>query len=181
MLNWELQRGFSFIEMITTLLLVSVIVAISAPSYLESQKTALIKKTTIELLSMFEVGQSEALIRRRPVYVHYLPSSSNSKDACFALSLNSGAENACNENNGMQKLIIKNENKITVTEPKKTTPTKLFYFSSIHGLPSVDKTIKFSIDTKKEKVFGILIRRYAGVRGCSNAFVTGWETCETSR
>ena len=176
-MNWELKRGFSLIEMVTSLFVVSVLISISVPSYLESQKSALIKKEAIELLLMLEVGQTEALKRRVPIHVHYVPTQKK-QEGCFALSLIAEADAArCDDNNGMKKFDLKNKDYLQVLVPSGTEPEKIFYFSPINGSPSENKTIKFTIDNDLEKVSGVLVRRYTGLQGCSHSSATGWKTC----
>ena len=176
-MNWELQRGFSLIEMVTSLLVISILISISIPSYLESQKSALIKKEAIELLTVLEIGQTEALKRRVPIFVHYVPKK-DKNNACIALSLtDEEGEARCDDNNGMKKFDLKNKDYLQVLDPKDTSPKKIFYFSPINGSPSTDKTIRFTIDNDLEKVSGVLVRRYKGLKGCSHSLVAGWEKC----
>lgn len=163
--------------MIMTLSVLALLLAVSVPSFLSFQKTALIENSAINLLSLFEMAQSEALKQNNEIHVHYIPSTS-STDGCFALSLEPQVnQNKCDDDTGMPTFILKHNTELTVLAPNDTAPRKLFYFSSITGLPSVNITIKFSTDDEIEKISGVLVRKYAGLRGCSNTVIAGWEGC----
>lgn len=150
---------------------------ISIPSYISSQQSSLIENTAIELLSILELGQSEALSKQTNVYVHYIPTTKN-KDGCIALSFNLEENiNRCFDDNGMPKLILKSKSPLVFLEPKILMPQKLFQFSSQTGMPSINETFKLTIDENIKKISGVLVRRYSGLRGCSNSSIPGWEKC----
>lgn len=181
MQNWNRPRGFSLIEMITTLSVLAALIAVAAPSYVSFQKTALIENAAIKLLSLFEIAQSEALKRNKEIYIQYIPSN-RGREGCFALSIDSEInENQCDDDNGMPRFMLKADSKLTVIEPKSNAAMTLFYLSPMTGLPSKNKTIKLTVDSDVEKVSGVLVRRYAGLRGCSDTSITGWETCPTPK
>ncbi|CZF85357.1 hypothetical protein GCE9029_04961 [Grimontia celer] len=174
---WNLQRGFSLIEMITTVSVLAVVTAVAVPTYVSSHKAAVVENKASQLLSVLEVGQSESLRRHRNIYVHYVPSS-ETDNGCIGLSEKSEVANfSCSDSEGLQKVILEKGAMVNVQEPALTDPAKLFYFSPISGMPSNDKTVKLAHGEETGKESGIMIRRYVGLKGCSNTAVTGWESC----
>ncbi|CZF85969.1 pilus assembly FimT family protein [Grimontia marina] len=176
---WNLQRGFSLIEMITTVSVLAVVTAVAVPTYVSSHKAAVVENKASQLLSVLEVGQSESLRRHRNIYVYYVPSSATD-NGCIGLSEKSEVTNfSCTDNEGLQKVILEIGAQVNVQEPEATDPMKLFHFSSINGLPSTNKTVKLAHGDETGKESGILIRQYAGLKACSNTTVTGWESCSS--
>lgn len=179
--NWNRQHGFSLIEMILTLSILTALLAVSAPSYLDSRKTALIENAAMKLLSVLEIGQSEALKRQKEVYVHYIPST-GSDDGCLALSIiDKTSRERCEDNNGMPKFVLKADDEFDIFSKNDKVEKLLFNFSPITGMPSRNTTIQFTTDDKIEKMSGVLVRSYAGLRGCSNTSVKGWEACQNAK
>ncbi|OEE58239.1 prepilin-type N-terminal cleavage/methylation domain-containing protein [Enterovibrio norvegicus FF-454] len=175
--KWNRQLGLSLIEMITTLSVLAVVTAVAVPTYVSSHKTAKVESTTMQLLSVLEVGQSESLKHHRNVYVHYIPVS-NESGGCIGLSEIPEVENfSCSENEGLQKVFLEIDDLVTVQFPVKIEPTKLFYFSHMTGLPSTNSTLKLAAGAEIGKESGILIRRYSGLKGCSNTSVSDWDAC----
>lgn len=174
---WNLQRGFSLIEMITTVSVLAVVTAVAVPSFVNANKTAMVESKATQLLTILEVGQSESIKQHSNIYVHYVPADADS-DGCIGLSHKSNvAEFNCALNEGLQKFVIENSGKVTIQEPSSATAERLFYFSPKTGLPSLDKTVKLAFGTDAGKESGVLIRRYSGIKGCSNTTVAGWEAC----
>ncbi|MBE1277721.1 pilus assembly FimT family protein [Enterovibrio baiacu] len=174
---WNRLRGFSLIEMITTLSVLAVVTAVAVPTYVSSHKTAKVESTAMQLLSVLEVGQSESLKRHRNVYVHYIPAS-NDSDGCIGLSEISEADDfSCSENEGLQKVLLNIDDLVAVQFPVKTEPVKLFHFSHMTGLPSTNTTLKLAAGSETGKESGIMIRQYSGLKGCSNTAVSDWDAC----
>ena len=170
-------RGFSLIEMITTLSVLAVVTAVAVPTYVSSHKTAKVESTAMQLLSVLEVGQSESLKRHRNVYVHYIPVS-NEFGGCIGLSETSDAkEFSCSDNEGFQKFFLDIDDLVAVQSPVETGPVKLFHFSHMTGLPSTNTTLKLSAGSETGKESGIMIRQYSGLKGCSNTAVSDWDAC----
>ncbi|EEY71697.1 hypothetical protein VHA_003558 [Grimontia hollisae CIP 101886] len=157
----------------------AVITAVAVPTYISSHKAAVVESKASQLLSVLEVGQSESLRRHRNIYVHYVPVT-ETDNGCIGLSEKSDVETfSCSDSEGLQKIILEKGAKVNIQEPALTDPAKLFYFSPLSGMPSNDKTVKLAHGEETGKESGIMIRRYMGLKGCSNTTVTGWESCPT--
>lgn len=179
--NWNRPLGFTLIEMITTMSVLAVLIAVSVPSFLSFQRNALIENSAIKLLSLFEIAQSESLKQNNEIHVYYIPST-NVNDGCFGLSFDPKInQNLCDEENGLPRFILKKESELIVLAPSVASAIKLFHFSPITGLPSLNTTIKLIANNETEKISGILVRRYAGIRGCSDTLDKGWDRCPNNK
>ncbi|PKF50596.1 prepilin-type N-terminal cleavage/methylation domain-containing protein [Enterovibrio nigricans] len=174
---WKPFRGFSLIEMLTTLVVLATVTAIAVPSFMQSQKKATVEHAAITLFSMLELAQSESLKQQRTLYVHYIPVGEET-DGCIVVTANSDHETStCNEDNGLPKYDLPLAGDIVITSPLAVTATKLFYFSHVTGFPSGNKTL--TLDVKKDPIgnSGVLVRRYVGLKGCTSTGIDGWEPC----
>ncbi|MDD1784324.1 prepilin-type N-terminal cleavage/methylation domain-containing protein [Enterovibrio sp. ZSDZ35] len=174
---WNLQRGFSLIEMIVAVSVLAVVTAVAVPSFVNSQKTASVESRSAKLLTVLEVGQTESVKRHREIYVYYKPVK-DGNDGCIGLSEKPNKNDfTCLNNEGLQKLLFTSDDSITVQAPVVTETTKLFYFSSVNGLPSSNKTVKLAFGSETGDESGVMIRQYTGLKGCSNTSYRGWEAC----
>ncbi len=175
----HLERGFNLLEILIILSVIAVLTAVAVPSYIKMQHTALTEKAVLELFNILELGQSEALKRRKTINVHYVPVSADA-DGCIGLSESDIDVFTCDKNEqNLPKVYLTSEDVFFISQPIETNKSYLFKFEHLSGLPSVDKTITFSLDSDTAKISGVEIRSYTGIKGCSNTGILDWEACES--
>lgn len=175
--KWKLTRGFSLLEMLIAVAVLALVTAMAAPTFSASRQIAAVENKAMRLLSLLELAQSEAKKRHRAIYVHHIPVTSHAI-GCIGLSLDSDVDAFhCDSDDLLGRLVFDSESKINLIAQEKNAPSKLFYFSPRFGSPSVDDTLLLAFASDRDNASGILVRRYVGVRGCSNTAITGWEAC----
>ncbi len=173
------KHGFTLLEIVIILLVIAVLSAVAVPSYIKMQHITITKKAVLELVNMLELGQSEALKRRKTINVHYVPVSEDA-DGCIGLSENALVDFKCDESlQNLPKIHLTLEDVFFISTPTETEKSYLFKFESLSGMPSLNKTILVSLDSDDSKISGVEIRRYTGIKGCSNKGILDWERCES--
>lgn len=87
-LNWVLNRGFTLIELVITICVLSVLLIFAAPSFSNLFESSRMKTAQDELMGFVIMAKSEAVFRNAPVYIHFRELASlNSGERCIVLSL----------------------------------------------------------------------------------------------
>ncbi len=160
--------------MLLVLSVVSLLSAIALPHFNEAKNNGLTKKLMLTVFNLFELGQNEAVKRNNKINVYYVPSSLSSK-GCIGLSEKTLDDFSCDSSDGaLPKLILERHERFNLSGSEMTEKTKIIHFNPQTGLPSQNKTLSFFQNNKKSQ---ILLRPYAGVKGCSDIKISNWPLC----
>ncbi len=172
--KWKTKAGFNLIEMLIVLSVAALLGAIALAHISETKHHGLTKKRMLTVFNLFEVGQSEAIKRNKNINVYYVPSNSSNK-GCIGLSEKTLKDFSCDLSDGALVKFMLGPNEIFYLSGSPVIEkTKIIYFHPQTGLPSQNNTLSFFQDNKES---AILLRRYAGVRGCSDIKISNWPSC----
>lgn len=162
------------IEILIVLSLVAMLSAIALPHFSEAKNNGLTKKLMLTVFNIFELGQSEAVKRNREINVYYVPSMASSK-GCIGLSEKTLDDFSCDLSDGsLAKHMLERNETFTLSGAVITEKMKIIHFKSLTGLPSQNNTLSFFQNNQKSE---ILLRPYAGVKGCSDIKISNWPSC----
>jgi len=81
------QRGFTLIELMITIVIVAIGVALAVPAWNEFTEKRQIVAATEDVASFIEFARHEAVKRNQPVFVQWNTTGGHSSDWCIGLSL----------------------------------------------------------------------------------------------
>ena len=172
---WEMPRGFTLLELLITIAVMSVLLAAAAPSFQNVFETNKVQRLADELHGFVLQGKSEAVLRRERLWAHIIMSGASSSDGNWRIELtNNGTEGA-----GTVLLSFSGEayNGIVVTPSYSSTQIS---FDDVHGRPS-SGNIKFYPVGESTKALKLISHTLsARVRVCSdnnNTEFFGYSTC----
>ena len=170
-----MPRGFTLLELLITIAVMSVLLAAAAPSFQNVFETNKMQRLADELHGFVLQGKSEAVLRRERLWAHIIMSGASSSDGNWRIELtNNGTEGA-----GTVLLSFSGEayNGIVVTPSYSSTQIS---FDDVHGRPS-SGNIKFYPVGESTKALKLISHTLsARVRVCSDnnkAEFFGYSTC----
>ena len=170
-----MPRGFTLLELLITIAVMSVLLAAAAPSFQNVFETSKMQRLADELHGFVLLGKSEAVLRRERLWAHIIMSGAASSDGNWRIELtNNGTEGA-----GTVLLSFSGEayNGIVVTPSYSSTQIS---FDDVHGRPS-SGNIKFNPVGESTKALKLISHTLsARVRVCSdnnNTEFFGYSTC----
>jgi len=87
-LNRVLNRGFTLIDLLITIFVLSVLLIFAAPSFSNLFESSRMKTAQGELMGFVIMAKSEAVLRNIPVYIHFRDlANANADERCIVLSL----------------------------------------------------------------------------------------------
>lgn len=148
--------------------------AIALPHFSEAKNNGLTKKLMLTVFNIFELGQSEAIKRNKEINVYYVPPTTESK-GCIGLSEKTLDDFSCDSSNSsLAKIMLESHEIFHLSGSAISKKTKIIHLKSLTGLPSQNNTLSFSQNNKKSE---ILLRPYAGIKGCSDIKISNWPSC----
>ena len=170
-----MPRGFTLLELLITIAVMSVLLAAAAPSFQSIIETNKMQRLADELHGFVLQSKSEAVLRRERLWAHIIMSGASSSDGNWRIELtNNGTEGA-----GTVLLSFSGEayNGIVVTPSYSSTQIS---FDDVHGRPS-SGNIKFYPVGESTKALKLISHTLsARVRVCSdnnNTEYFGYSTC----
>ena len=96
-----MPRGFTFIELLLTLLVVSTLLAVAAPSFERLYESRQARRLAAEFQGFFVQARSEAVMRNQDLWIHYAELADSQqqwllalRDSADPVSYHSAANNA---------------------------------------------------------------------------------------
>ncbi|MGL5336882.1 MAG: pilus assembly FimT family protein [Enterovibrio sp.] len=180
-------KGFSMVELLIVLIIISVLSFIAIPKFLSNKETLRIESSVLQLLSMLQLASNEALNNSKDMYVHYLTDNDDDGlvDGCIVINdsktpLDPSYCSTKGELNQSKFFRFKRVGVyVRIALPPPTNPfSPMFNFSAATGLPSKYGGIYFYAYVSSESS-GIDIRTHQGLQGCSDttSMITGWPIC----
>ncbi|EOD9421988.1 TPA: GspH/FimT family pseudopilin [Vibrio campbellii] len=170
-----MPRGFTLLELLITIAVMSVLLAAAAPSFQNVFETNKMQRLADELHGFVLQGKSEAVLRRERLWAHIIMSGASSSDGNWRIELtDNGTEGV-----GTVLLSFSGEayNGIVVTPSYSSTQIS---FDDVHGRPS-SGNIKFYPVGESAKALKLISHTLsARVRVCSdnnNTEFFGYSTC----
>lgn len=97
-------RGITLIEILITILIISILASIAGPSFLDSFKKRRLVSATEELYSYLQLARSESLARSTKIY--WTASSLGSKSWSFGFSTVAGCEPSVSDNTAANACVL---------------------------------------------------------------------------
>ncbi|MFV8454971.1 GspH/FimT family pseudopilin [Vibrio owensii] len=170
-----MPRGFTLLELLITIAVMSILLAVAAPSFQNVFETNKMQRLADELHGFVIQGKSEAVLRRERLWAHFIMSGSSSNDGHWRIDLtDNGAE-------GTGTVLFSFSG--APYEGIVVTPnyaSNQISFDDVHGRPS-SGNIKFYPVGESAKALKLISHTLsARVRVCSdnnNTEFFGYSTC----
>lgn len=176
--NGDRQRGFTLLELVFTVVIMGIVIAMAAPSFnglIESNK---IKRLATEIEWLLVQAKSEAVMRGDNVYVNapLVMGTRINSNWCVFSSTNIDKK-SCDDIDTDSLSLIDSANFSGVTFKNSKTLTQ-FSFDSLHGKPNANGSYRYSIGGYKLKttVYTITGRIYTCLETGSEKLGT-YEEC----
>ncbi len=79
MIKWEVARGITLLELLISLLLLTLLVSITAPNYINMKERNLIKGSVEQFLALYRFAKQSAVVNNHDTYIHYYPHAQGSQ------------------------------------------------------------------------------------------------------
>ncbi|PSV19665.1 type IV pilin [Photobacterium leiognathi subsp. mandapamensis] len=177
------QRGFTLLELVIAVSVMSIMLAMAAPSFSQLIETNKIKRLATEVEWLLVQAKSEAIMRGRNIYVSHLIGTGN--QWCLVVSESATDSNTCIDlpNNVIGKVDSQNFKLATFSS---VGGAKKFYYEPIYGKPKsfpANGHYSFSLGEYKFKtvLYSLTGRIYTCIVSPSNSSPTykvgSYETC----
>ncbi|EFH73401.1 tfp pilus assembly protein FimT [Vibrio cholerae RC385] len=84
---WEMHRGFTLLELLITVAVLAILLAVAAPSFKNVIETNKMQRLANELHGFFIQAKSTAVLRRERLWAHVIMSGSSSSDGDWRIEL----------------------------------------------------------------------------------------------
>lgn len=172
---WEMPRGFTLLELLITVAVLSIILAFAAPSFQNVFETNKMQRLANELHGFVIEGKSEAVLQRERLWAHIIMPGSSSSDGNWRIELTD------NGTEGEGTVLFSFSG--TPYEGIVVTPSYAsdqISFDDVYGRPS-SGSIRFYPVGEPSKVLKLISHTLsARVRVCSDSSNTeyyGYSTC----
>ncbi|RXJ73852.1 prepilin-type cleavage/methylation domain-containing protein [Veronia nyctiphanis] len=173
-------KGFTLVEMIVVISVFAVLAAAAVPSFVDSQRKSQLKVAAQKLLTTLDVAQSESIKTRQRIYVAYVAPDDENRNGCILATNDQTSFSCSNSNVGLPKFYFEHFSGIELKSKPTESEKVLFYFEPQTTLPSTDVTLTMKLTGYESEEAGVLVRRYAGLKGCSNSQFSSWPVCPGS-
>ncbi|MFD2179800.1 pilus assembly FimT family protein [Veronia pacifica] len=172
-------KGFTALEMIITMSVIAVLSAAAVPSFIQAQKKAQLKVAAQDLKATLDIAQSETIKTRKPIYVAYMAPDGNSGCILSSDTNDIDALTCAETSKGLPKFHFEHYSGIELNNPPERSKI-LFYFKPQTTQPSVNISLTLALSVDPSEQAGVLVRPYAGLKGCSSSQFSSWTTCPSS-
>ncbi|TOO47364.1 pilus assembly protein FimT [Vibrio parahaemolyticus] len=172
---WEMPRGFTLLELMITVAVLSALLATAAPSFKNVFETNKMQRLANELHGFVIEGKSEAVLRRERLWAHIIMSGSSSSDGNWRIDLTDNAAEGAGT--VLFSLSGKPYDGIVVTP---SYASDQISFDDVHGRPSSGNLKFHPVDESSKALKLISHTLSARVRVCSDNSGTeyyGYSTC----
>ncbi|PSV91970.1 GspH/FimT family pseudopilin [Photobacterium angustum] len=127
------QQGFTLLELVIAVSVMSVLLAMAAPSFSQLIETNKIKRLATEVEWFLVQAKSEAVMRGRNVYIHKVTSPAPQWCLFSSLSAAIGSSDCSNPPNNLLGLVASSNFELATLDSSSTLTN--FYFDPIYGKP----------------------------------------------
>ncbi|MGI9918832.1 GspH/FimT family pseudopilin [Vibrio owensii] len=170
-----MPRGFTLLELLITIAVMSILLAAAAPSFQNVFETNKMQRLADELHGFVIQGKSEAVLRRERLWAHFIMSGSSSNDGHWRIDLtDNGTEGAGTVLFSFSGAPYEG----VVVTPNYASDQ--ISFDDVHGRPSSGNIKFYSVGESTKALKLISHTLSARVRVCSDSNNTeffGYSTC----
>lgn len=172
---WEMPRGFTLLELLITIAVLSVLLTAAAPSFQNVFETNKMQRLANELHGFVIQGKSEAVLRRERLWAHLIMSGGSSSDGNWRIELTD------NSSEGVGTVLFSFSGapyKGIVVTPSYASDQ--ISFDDVHGRPSSGNIRFYPVGEPSKALKLISHTLSARVRVCSdnnNTEFFGYSTC----
>lgn len=165
------QRGFTLLELVFTVVIMGILVAMAAPSFNNLIESNKVKRLATEIEWLLVQAKSEAVMRGEKVYVESTAPNMSPR-AITSWDITSSLEGGTPVFSTIKSTSF---SKISITN---SSPLKEFYFDPIYGKPNANGSYRYSIGNYKLKtvIYSITGRIYTCLEAGSEKLGT-YEEC----
>ncbi len=169
-----MTRGFTLLELLITLAIMGALLAWVAPSFSTLSTTSKMQRLASELQGFVTLGKSEAILKRRPLWGHFIASGASDSQGNWRLELtDSDTEGS---GNVLFQLSGKPFDGLTVGV---TYTSEQISFDETHGRPKNGSFFFYPNSNTTERLELITFHRSAITRVCSasGSELYGYKVC----
>lgn len=170
-----MSRGFTLLELLITLVVLSIVLTFSAPSFKSIIESNKMKRLANELHGFVIQGKSQAVLQRERLWAHIIMSGGSSSDGNWSIEL---TDNATQGAGTVLFSFSGSPFKGIVVEPNYLSDQ--ISFDDVHGRPSSGNILFYPIGESAKALKLISHTLSARVRVCSdnnNTDYYGYSTC----
>ncbi len=169
LLGIRIFYGFSFIQLMTVLAILSILTLASAPSFIELYQQYHLVTTTQNLYYVMQYAKSEAIKNNNTVYVEF----QTGDNWCYGVNL--GATCDCTVTNSCSLGSYATPQTQDLSFSSAGANNHAVYFEGTHGAADTSSTLTFTV-YGQSKALSIKVNRLGSLLVCSST-ISGYPSC----
>lgn len=172
---WEMTRGFTLLELLITVAVVSLLMVWAVPSYTNISDSAKMQRLAKELSGFAFNAKSEAVLRRQYLWVHFINISGGNSAGDWSIELT----DSDTEGLGDKLQVLSGEPFKGITIYNESYSSDQISFDNTHGSPK-SGTLSFYLVNDNGKQLNLKTHNRSGIiRICSpnSSELYGYEAC----
>ena len=156
-----MPRGFTFIELLISLLVISILLAGAAPGFDSMYKHYQAKRLASEFMGFFSQARSEAVMRNQALYIHFEVNGTSNNGWILALRKSADGVNYNTAATGAV-MISKGEGEEVSFNLGGNPPPSNLKLGQVNGKPNQGGNITFALATAPDKKLKLMFFNITG-------------------
>ncbi|OLQ79830.1 hypothetical protein BIT28_00840 [Photobacterium proteolyticum] len=177
MRSWVSHQGFTLLELLITLSVITVLLTTAAPSFTSTLEHYKLRRLANQLATNLHLARTEAVRTNQTIYVHNINMSSSTNSGwCVVMTSNAATPGGCSASDWTQALAVVDGGQF----PSILISSNRNYSSFDGARSMVNQGMTYELKTDgmtADQRIEVIVSKKSRIRRCSKNGIPGFESC----